>query len=108
MSFLRGSSILSDIPLKKATHPQKNNILLDLAASTFSTLISYIYSDIVFAITLHFMAKQNDPNSLAGLGIAFTIVNIVIIPMALGTKLFSLFRNQFNSLDSLFSSIRIR
>lgn len=38
----------------------------------------------LFGISLHFIAAHNDPNSVAGLGLAFTTVNVLLIPMALG------------------------
>lgn len=56
----------------------------DLLFSTFYTVIGYVCLDVVFGISLHYIAQHNDPNSVAGLGFAYTIVNVLLIPMAFG------------------------
>lgn len=71
----------SIIPAPKAP---SGNILVDLMSSTFYTVIGYVCLDIVFAISLHFISKNNNANAVAGLGLAFTTVNVLLIPMALG------------------------
>lgn len=53
-------------------------------SSTFYTVIGYVCLDVVFAISLHYIAGHNDPNAVAGLGLAFTTVNVLLIPMGLG------------------------
>ena len=85
MSLVRGSSILSENPHNKSTK-MSPNVVLDLLGSTFFTVIGYVCLDIVFAISLHFISVHNDPNAVAGLGLAFTTVNVLLIPMALGTN----------------------
>jgi MATE family multidrug resistance protein len=45
--------------------------------------LGYICLDAVFAISLHYVALVNDSAS-AGLGLAFTIVSIVIMPLGFG------------------------
>jgi MATE family multidrug resistance protein len=57
---------------------------MDLMVSTFYTVMGYVCLDIVFAISLHYISKHNDANAVAGLGLAFTTVNVLLIPMALG------------------------
>lgn len=46
--------------------------------------MGYVCLDIIFAITLHYISKHNDPQAVAGLGLAFTLVNVLMIPLALG------------------------
>ena len=51
--------------------------------STFYTVIGYVCLDIVFTITLHYIGVYK-PEAQAGLGLAFTIVNTLMIPLGLG------------------------
>lgn len=53
-------------------------------SSTFFTVVGYVCLDVVFGISLHYIAAHNDPEAVAGLGLAFTTVNVLLIPMALG------------------------
>ena len=52
--------------------------------STFYTVMGYVCLDIVFAISLHYVSVHNSQFDLAGVGLAFTIVNVLLIPMSLG------------------------
>lgn len=38
----------------------------------------------MFAITLHFVSKDISAVANAGVGLAFTIVNVVLLPMSFG------------------------
>lgn len=53
-------------------------------SATFYTVIGYICLDVVFAISLHYIAENDDPNTVAGIGLAYTLVNLIIIPISLG------------------------
>lgn len=86
MSQVHGSSIVSKDNPNKAPDHLRSNVFTDLMSSTFFTVIGYVCLDIVFGISLHFIAAHNDPNSVAGLGLAFTTVNVLLIPMALGIR----------------------
>lgn len=48
--------------------------------------MGYVCLDIVLAISLHYVqsAYPNKPEAANGVGLAYTIVNVAIIPMALG------------------------
>lgn len=84
MSLVRGSSLISVDNPAKAPIGKSSNVFVDLMSSTFYTVMGYVCLDIVFAISLHYIAENNDANSVAGLGLAFTTVNVLLIPMALG------------------------
>ncbi|CAD8183873.1 unnamed protein product [Paramecium octaurelia] len=86
MSQVHGSSLLSKDNPNKAPDHLGSNVFTDLLSSTFYTVIGYVCLDVVFGISLHFIAQHNDPNAVAGLGLAFTTVNVLLIPMALGTN----------------------
>ncbi|CAK94292.1 unnamed protein product (macronuclear) [Paramecium tetraurelia] len=86
MSQVHGSSILNKENPNKAPDHLGSNVFTDLLSSTFYTVIGYVCLDVVFGISLHFIAQHNDPNAVAGLGLAFTTVNVLLIPMALGTN----------------------
>lgn len=84
MSQVHGSSILSKDNPNKAPNRLRSNVFTDLTSSTFYTVIGYVCLDVVFGISLHYIAAHNDTNAVAGLGLAFTTVNVLLIPMALG------------------------
>ena len=72
-----------------------SNVFLDLLGSTFYTVIGYVCLDIVFAISLHFISlNENSVNDVAGVGLAYTTVNVLLIPMALGIFMKKLKRNK--------------
>ena len=101
----RGSSMLSDTPMMMRRPVSESNVFLDLMVSSFYTVIGYVCLDIVFAITLHYIGVNN-PESQAGLGLAFIIVNTLMIPMGLGKFANLTLRNK-SIVESSFSS-RIR
>ncbi|CAD8090331.1 unnamed protein product [Paramecium primaurelia] len=86
MSQPHGSSILSKDNPNQAPNRNTSNVFTDLLFSTFYTVIGYVCLDVVFGISLHYIAQHNDPSSVAGLGFAYTIVNVLLIPMAFGTN----------------------
>ena len=98
----RGSSMLSDTPMMMRRPVSESNVFLDLMVSSFYTVIGYVCLDIVFAITLHYIGVNN-PESQAGLGLAFIIVNTLMIPMGLGTFANLTLRNK-SIVESSFSS----
>lgn len=83
MSLVRGSSLLSDAVVIKEARPN-SNVFVDLMVSTFYTVMGYVCLDIIFAISLHYISLNDDNQSVAGLGLAFTTVNVLMIPLALG------------------------
>lgn len=76
---------------------------MDLMVSTFYTVMGYVCLDIIFAITLHYIAKNNDAQVVAGLGLAFTTVNVLMIPMALGCGYDDIFNRNKSIFESTFS-----
>ena len=74
-----------------------SNVFLDLLSSTFYTVIGYVCLDIVFAISLHFISlNENSVNDVAGVGLAYTTVNVLLIPMALGIFYEKIKKEQIN------------
>ena len=72
-----------------------SNVFLDLLSSTFYTVIGYVCLDVVFAISLHYISLNgNSVNDVAGVGLAYTTVNVLLIPMALGNFFIIIKRNK--------------
>ncbi|CAD8104675.1 unnamed protein product [Paramecium sonneborni] len=86
MSQPHGSSIISKDNPNQAPTRNPTNVFTDLLFSTFYTVIGYVCLDVVFGISLHYIAQHNEPCSVSGLGFAYTIVNVLLIPMAFGTN----------------------
>lgn len=59
-------------------------IFTNLASCTFQTVLGYICLDLMLAISLHYIQVHNGPIADAGVGLAYTILNAVLIPMGLG------------------------
>ena len=59
-------------------------MMYNLVACTFQTVIGYVCLDIMLAISLHFVQKEIGSYANAGFGLAYTIVNVAIIPLGLG------------------------
>ena len=60
-------------------------------------MIGYVCLDIVFTITLHYIGVSN-PGAQDGIGLAFTIINTLMIPMGLG-NLYCIFLGVNQSLN---------
>jgi hypothetical protein len=63
---------------------QKENLVMNIAGGTFYTVISFICLDFVFAISLHYISKNNSSKEVSGFGLAYTIINLLIIPISFG------------------------
>jgi MATE family multidrug resistance protein len=58
MSIIRSSVVGDNLNIEEEP-VHKGNFILDLVSSTFYTVIGYVCLDIVFAISLHYVAKHN-------------------------------------------------
>ena len=78
------SSVHIDHNPNSDTNLTFSRIVANLSNCTFQTVIGYVCLDIIFAISLHFVSTFLGSYASAGLGLSYTVVNVLVIPMALG------------------------